>query len=189
MATNESIAKLADGGAAVALLATERRKFLNFVRTRVRDSDAAEEILQKASLKVIARVDTLRDTARAEAWIYRILRNEIQDHYRRSAVLERRTAELGPDIAAKLPIQTTSRPCPCALEEMSALRPGYSEALRTMEIEDEPIASHATRTGISLSNATVRLHRARKALRTRVEKRCGSCAGAGCFDCNCTATV
>ena len=189
MATNESIAKLADGGAAVALLATERRKFLNFVRTRVRDSDAAEEILQKASLKVIARVDTLRDTARAEAWIYRILRNEIQDHYRRSAVLDRRAADLDPESVAKLPAQANSRPCPCALEEMSALRPGYSEALRTIEMENEPIAAHAARTGISLSNATVRLHRARTALRTRLEKRCGNCAGAGCFDCNCAARV
>ncbi len=173
----------------MALLASGRRKFLNFILARVRDSDAAEEILQKASLKVIARVDTLRDTTRAEAWIYRILRNEILDHYRRSAVLKRRTAELDPDVAAELPAQATPRPCPCALEEMSALRPGYSEALRTMEMKDEPIATHAARTGISLSNATVRLHRARKALRTRVEKRCGSCAGAGCFDCNCVATV
>jgi len=173
----------------VELLATERRKFLNFVRSQVRDSDAAEVILQKASLKIIARGDSLRDTARAEAWIYRILRNEILDHYRRNAVFERRTAELDPEIVANLPAQATSRPCPCALEEMSALRPGYSEALRTMEMENEPIATHAARTGISLSNATVRLHRARKALRARVEKRCGSCAGAGCFDCNCAAIV
>ena len=189
MAENESIAKLVDGSAAVALLARERRKFLNFILSRVSDLDAAEEILQKASLKVIARVDTLRDTARAEAWIYRILRNEILDHYRRSAVLEQRKAEMDPDTMAEIPTQANSRPCPCALEERSALRPGYSEALRTMEMENEPIAAHAARTGISLGNATVRLHRARKALRTRVEKRCGSCAGAGCFDCNCAATV
>lgn len=181
--------EFAEGSVGANLLVTERPKFLNFVRSRVRDADAAEEILQKASLKVIARGATLRDASRAEAWIYRILRNEILDHYRRSAVRERRTAELDPDIASELPAQVSARTCPCALEEMSALQPGYSEALRTMEMEDEPIASHAARTGISLNNATVRLHRARKALRTRVEKRCGSCAGAGCFDCDCASTV
>lgn len=186
---NGSMPESSKSNSAAPVLTTGRRKFLNFVRSRVHDSDAAEEILQKASLKVIARGETLRDASRAQAWIYRILRNEILDHYRRSAVRDRRTAELDPHMQAKLPVQLRVRLCPCALEELSRLRPGYSEALRAMEMEGESIGSHATRKGISLTNATVRLHRARKALRASVEKRCGSCAGAGCFDCDCAATV
>lgn len=38
---------------------------------------------------------------------------------------------------------------------------------------------------ISANNATVRLHRARKALRDVVMMTCKSCANHGCADCGC----
>jgi RNA polymerase sigma-70 factor (ECF subfamily) len=47
------------------------------------------------------------------------------------------------------------------------------------------VQEYAWQVGISSNNASVRLHPARKALRNRLEKICGPCAGAGCFDCTC----
>ena len=71
------------------------------------------------------------------------------------------------------------------MEELSRLRENYSDALHAMEMNNEPVAAYAARKGISANNAMVSLHRARKSLRKRLESRCGSCAGAGCFDCKC----
>ena len=172
---------------ALPLLMTRRQRFLNFVRSRVSSFDVADDILQKASLKVVSRGAEVHDGERAEAWIYRILRNEILDHHRRLAVQQKRTAELTPEIAAT-PTSGEGNLCRCALDEMSNLQPNYSQALRSIEMQDEPISRHAGRAGISLNNATVRLHRARKALRARVVQRCGQCAGAGCFDCTCAGS-
>ncbi len=175
---------------ALLLLLKERTRFLNFVRSSVRDLDAAEEILQRVSLKAISRAASLRDPARAEAWIYRLLRNEIADHFRRLAVQSRRTQALAAALPLESPLSSPPhqpRLCPCAIKELDHLRPSYSDALRATEMNGEAVVAYAARKGLSASNATVRLHRARKALRVRLQAHCGPCAGSGCFDCSCTA--
>lgn len=172
---------------AYALL-NDRRKFLNFIRVWVQDPADAEDILQKASLKIVSRAASLRDATRAEAWIYRIFRNEIADHFRRLAVRSRRTAALPEEITAQQPTRVRTDPprvCSCAGEELANLRPNYAEALRAMEMGDQTITTYAVRKRVSVNSATVLLHRARKALRGRLQARCGTCAGSGCFDCGC----
>jgi len=173
------------------LVVNNRRKFLNFVRASVHDLADAEEIVQKVSVKVIARAGTLRDPSRAEAWIYRLLRNEIADHFRQAAVRSRRMEELPDEIAPKPSTASLLQPraCPCAMEEVAKLRPNYSDALQAMEMNDEAVAAYAARKGISANNAMVALHRARKSMRKHLESRCGNCAGSGCFDCICESSI
>ncbi len=175
---------------ALDLLTKHRRKFLNFVRASVHDLDEAEEIVQRASVKVIARGETLRDPAKAEAWIYRLLRNEIADYYRHAAAQFKKVESLTEEISSGSSVAASAPPprtCPCALDEMARLKNNYSDALQSLEMGDESVASYAARKGISENNAMVSLHRARKALRKRLESRCAACAGAGCFDCTCKA--
>jgi DNA-directed RNA polymerase specialized sigma24 family protein len=174
------------------LFLEQRRKFLNFVRSSVHDLDEAEEILQRASLKISLKIingaDGVRDAERSEAWIYRILRNEVADYFRRRAAQSRRITEFSPeDLSDSLVSHSFHQPefCPCAMKELPKLHPNYSDVLRSVDINGEAILSHAQRKGISVNSATVRLHRARKSLRVRLETRCGTCAGAGCFDCRC----
>jgi len=173
---------------ALQLFLERRRAFLNFVRSSVQDAEEAEEILQRASLKIISGADGLRDAERAEAWIYRILRNEVADYFRRRAVQSRRITDVSPEfLFDSLPSHVTHQPelCPCAVQELPNLHPNYSDALKSVDMNGEAIATHAERKGISINSATVRLHRARKSLRSRLQVRCGTCAGAGCFDCRC----
>jgi RNA polymerase sigma-70 factor, ECF subfamily len=177
-----------------AVLVQARRKFLDFLRARVRNADDAEEILQRATVKILERGGGLRQEEKAEAWIFRLLRNELIDHYRRAAVQAGKTVPLTPDFdlpdaagLERVAPEPEAHICPCAAAEMTSLKPGYAEALRSLEMNDEAISHYAARAGISENNATVRLHRARKALRTRVAARCGSCAGAGCFSCTCAS--
>lgn len=173
---------------ALQLFLERRQAFLNFVRSSVHDLGEAEEILQRASLKIINGADGLRDAERAEAWIYRILRNEIADYFRRQAVQSRRITDVSPEfLSDSLPSRATHQPqlCPCAIEELPNVHPNYSEALRSVDMNGEAITTLAERKGISVNSATVRLHRARKSLRSRLQVRCGTCAGAGCFDCRC----
>lgn len=176
-------------GNPVAQLFLDRRQaFLNFVRSSVHDLDDAEEILQRASLKIISGADGLRDAESAEAWIYRILRNEIADYFRRRAVQSRRITDVSPEfLSESLPSNTSreSKLCPCAIEELPNLHPNYVDALQSVDMNGDAIAALAERQGITVNSATVRLHRARKSLRSRLETRCGTCAGAGCFDCRC----
>ena len=170
------------------LFLERRQAFLNFVRSSVHDLDEAEEILQRTSLKIISGADGLRDAERVEAWIYRILRNEVADYFRRRAVQARRITDVPYEfLSESLPSNTSreSELCPCAIQELSNLHPNYFDVLQSVDMNGEALAAHARRKGLSINGATVRLHRARKSLRSRLKTRCGTCAGAGCFDCRC----
>jgi len=43
----------------------------------------------------------------------------------------------------------------------------------------------AAELGVTPNNAAVRLHRARGALKKRLEQTCGTCTQHGCLDCTC----
>ena len=70
--TPEVIAQLVDGQAL----------FLAFVQRRVGARAIAEDILQEAFARALARGDNLRDGESAVAWFYRLLRNALIDHHR-----------------------------------------------------------------------------------------------------------
>jgi DNA-directed RNA polymerase specialized sigma24 family protein len=106
---------------AIAVFINGRRKFLDFLRARVRDPDVAEDILQRASVKILERGADLRQSASAEAWIYRLLRNELVDYYRRATLHSKRTVDLPPDLDLPAPTSASEdRLCPCATVEMKA---------------------------------------------------------------------
>jgi RNA polymerase sigma-70 factor (ECF subfamily) len=54
-----------------------------------------------------------------------------------------------------------------------------------VDLEGGSVGDYARKAGITPNNASVRLHRAREALRKQVEKTCGTCATHGCLDCTC----
>jgi RNA polymerase sigma-70 factor (ECF subfamily) len=166
------------------LLLRDREKYLNFLISRIRDRDLAEEILQIVTLKVIERGYQLRVASRAEAWLYRVLRNALTDYDRKAGNTPVAAENDSFKLESALPI-SASNPCQCASNELTQLRPEYAEVLRAVAMEDTSILKYARALTITPNAASVRLHRARKSLRGRIMSICGSCAGAGCFDCSC----
>jgi len=68
-----------------------------------------------------------------------------------------------------------------ALRTPSALR----RIRQRVDLEERSVSEVAHEVGVTPNNATVRLHRARQALKTRLEGTCGACAARGCLDCSC----
>ena len=166
------------------MLIENHARFLAFVRRRVEAKEAAEDILQAAYLKALQRGSSVR-SGHALVWFYRELRNAVIDHYRRSAVADR-TVQVE-EAAQTMVVNAPDSPnvCPYASKELTRLRTEYGSALTEVDMGAAKVGEYALQVGISSNNASVRLHRARKALRNRLETICGSCAGTGCFDCNC----
>jgi RNA polymerase sigma-70 factor (ECF subfamily) len=65
------------------------------------------------------------------------------------------------------------------------LEPEYAEVLVRADLEETPIGQVASDLGITTNNTTVRLHRARQALKREFKRSCGTCATHGCLDCPC----
>lgn len=174
---------------AVARLVENHRQFLSFLQARLPNRATAEEVLQAAFVKALEKGGALRDPESAVAWFYRLLRNALIDHYRRTAsagrTLERAAAE------ALLPPepQLHDAVCTCMRTLLPNLKLEYAELLRRVELEQAPLQSVADELGITVNNATVRLHRARRALKRELERSCGTCATHGCLDCSCDAAA
>lgn len=135
-----------------------------FIRRRVRDPETAEDLLQDVYLKIHTRVGDLRDEERLQAWVYRVARNAIADHYR----AKRPTEELGdvpylPD--DPVDAEAAERLSRSVRLFLDTLPPPYREALVRTEDEGLTQVQLARRLGISVSGAKSRVQRARARLK------------------------
>lgn len=169
----------------VATLVANHREFLKFVERRVGNRAIAEEILQAAFVRSVEKFDTVRESA--VGWFYRVLRNAIIDHHRRTDAAERRLESFAADQSATdvRDDELHGVVCKCVAEIAETLKPEYATALRRIEVDGLSIKDYADEAGISSNNAGVRVFRAREALRKQVVRSCGTCAAHGCLDCTC----
>jgi RNA polymerase sigma factor (sigma-70 family) len=168
--------------AAAQRLLAARDELLSFATARVPSRALAEEILQSAYLRAFERGGAIRDEDSVLAWFYRVLRNAIIDDYRHRASEQRalETAAREPDAP-----ELERTVCGCMHGVLPALKPEYAEILRRVDLDDQQLSAAAEALAITPGHAAVRLHRARQALKRGLERSCGSCAGAGCLDCQC----
>jgi RNA polymerase sigma factor (sigma-70 family) len=168
-------------------LLAQRKQFLAFVRRRVPDAGLAEDILQTAYLRAIEHRDDFKPSESAVAWFYRLLRNAVIDSYRRQSSKDKALEGWAREL------EGSSHPSPDAHNEVCAclhgvlegLKPEYSEVLHAVDLEERRVQDFAEEHSISASNAGVRVHRARAALRKQLMKTCAVCAEHGCVDCTC----
>jgi RNA polymerase sigma-70 factor (ECF subfamily) len=167
-------------------LTSSRERFLAFVSRRIAEPEVAEDVLQASFLKAIEAAPRLRDQDRIIPWFYSILRNSIIDAYRRGSVENVHVdLSLAQDVAMD---QEEHRIlCACFQELIPTLKPEYAELIQVLDLGQESTDSVAARLGISLVNLKVRRHRARQALRSRLEETCRVCAEHRCLDCTCKA--
>jgi RNA polymerase sigma-70 factor (ECF subfamily) len=169
-------------------LVAEHRRFLAFLTGRVGDRALAEDILQSAFAKGLDQVNALRDEESAVAWFYRLLRNATIDSHRRRGAETRamqRLAQEFPEEPSRAAPDDQSAVCQCVGEAAGGLAPEYATMVRRVDVDGISIAEVAAEQGITVNNARVRLHRARRALKRRVHEACGTCAEHGCVDCTC----
>ena len=171
---------------ALALLAQRRGAFLSFLESRIGRRDQAEDVLQEAFARSLDKVP-LESEESAVAWFYRVLRNAVVDHYRRSGASERALATLARQLDEEMEPDLDERNavCRCVSRLSETLKPEYALALRRIDVDGLSVREYAAEAGISPNNAGVRVFRAREALRKRVVRWCGSCAEHGCIDCTC----
>lgn len=161
-----------------------RERFLAFLRARLGDEDLAEDVLQESLLKALKAAPRLRDEEALVPWFFTVLRNAVADSYRRRA----RSApaadlSLAEEVAATE--ETQRRICDCFEALLPGLKPEYGELIHALDLSREPSEQVRERLGLSGTNLKVRHHRARQALRRKLEETCRVCAEHHCIDCTC----
>ncbi len=167
-----------------AIVAEHRSSLRGYLRRRTPSDAAADEVLAAAISRAWEKFSLLRDPRRARAWLFSVARTALDLHRKAQARHER---WIDPDAvaeAAVAPLDHDDR-CRCSLAQLEALPATYAEILRRVDVDGESLAEAATALSITVNNATVRLSRARSALRARMIAHCGTSSAAQCSACGC----
>lgn len=166
--------------------------FLAFLRKRISDDAVTEDLLQQSLMKAVERGHELKESDSAVSWFYRILRNAVTDYYRSHAADHRKLEGLRQEMIAagddKMPALDELRPaiCTCLDPLLKKMRPAYAHLIERIDLRGELPADVAKELKLTTNNLTVRLHRARQALRASLEQACGICTKHGCLNCTCS---
>jgi len=165
--------------------------FRGFLRRRVGDDALAEDLLQQSFVRAVEHQHSLRNEDSVLAWFYRVLRNTLIDYYRshgaeskRNEAFLQQLTHLEEDKEPALD-EIHAAACQCLYAVIPSLRSTYRDLLRRIDLDGESPAQVATDLNITPNNLTVRLHRARQALRAGLEESCGVCSQHGCLNCSC----
>lgn len=172
----------------ISQLLAHRQRLLAFIRKKVANADTAEDILQDSLAKALNSAAEIREEERIITWFYTILNNAIIDFYRHRAVEARhvQSSDFQLDSHAAPDQAEESELCECFRNLLPALKPEYAELIEKLELSNGDPATLAKQLGTNVNNLKVRRHRARQALRERLEETCRTCAKHGCLDCTCS---
>lgn len=154
-----------------ALWRDYRTQLFGFVRRRVSDAAAAEDIVHDVLVRAYQKRDTLRSADRFEPWLFQIARNALIDHYR-----SQRPSEPLPDGLAE-PDDTVDRRAmrelaTCMQPIVDTLPDHYRDALMLSELQGLTQQETAERLGLTLSGAKSRVQRARRLLEAKLLECC-----------------
>jgi RNA polymerase sigma-70 factor (ECF subfamily) len=169
------LARGGDTGAYGRLVKTYQDLIYGVVWRSVRDEETAEELTQDVFLKAFRALGSFREESKFTTWLYRIAVNVCHDQ-RESLAARIRSRETSLDDSSP----GTADPAAPAVRPdeiveagemasmfqvgLDALVPIYREAFLLRHGEDRTYEEIAGMLGISVSNAKVRVHRAREML-------------------------
>jgi RNA polymerase sigma-70 factor (ECF subfamily) len=144
---------------------------LAFIRKRVNDKVAAEDILQDIFVRVHSRIDTLENRSRLESWLYQITRNAIIDFYRSHKPLNElpewiEQPQIGREETNRQELSS------CLAPMIQQLPEKYRHAVQLSEIEGRTQKEVAEIENISLSGAKSRVQRGRSLLKEMLHDCC-----------------
>ena len=133
------------------------KKLAAFIRRRVAE-DAADDLLQEVFIKIHTQINSLKNDAKVESWLYQITRNAIIDYYRSKRTLEELPDWLEqpePDEAEAIKQELAS----CLEPMVNDLPEKYHKAIQLSELENKTLREVAESENISLSGAKSRVQR------------------------------
>ncbi|MBA3965739.1 MAG: sigma-70 family RNA polymerase sigma factor [Nitrospirales bacterium] len=172
-------------------LIDHRQAFHGFLAKRLGNAAFAEDLLQQCFMKALAHFHSIKQMDKVIPWFYQILRHALIDYYRSQETDSKRLQAFLDDTTAlgthQVPSLDELQPtiCACLDRLVVKLKPAYADLIRRIDLSGESLQVVAKELQITTNNLTVRLHRARQALRLSLENACGICSKHGCLNCTC----
>jgi RNA polymerase sigma-70 factor (ECF subfamily) len=148
-----------------------------FIFALVKDEWVADDLIQETFTKVQKNLNQLRDVSKLTSWIFRITYNLCQDHFRKlnqslkseHVLTEKREIPVEPLFQKEFEQHQMGE---CVQDKIRLLPESYQTVLILFDLMEFSHQEIAEILDISVENVKVRLHRARKKLKTILEEEC-----------------
>lgn len=143
----------------------------SFIRRRVNDDHAADDLLQDVFVRIHNNLASVTDEDRLSAWLFRIARNVVTDHYRRQSGITLDQGE--PQTDQDTGDENFNEQVGQWLSNLVTHLPDdYREAVTMSELDGVRQTEIAVRTGLSASGTKSRVQRGRKMLKEMLLQCC-----------------
>ena len=190
MSTRKAAPGLPPEVAVTAALNEGHREFLRFLTRRTASIADAEDVLQDFYLKVVMSFRTIREVGSLRQWLAQVLRRTLADYYRKKGVRAKALARLQSEREPALIVDDDAERaiCGCLYRILPTLPDGYGRIICLVNLLGESRGAAAKTMGITSNNLDVRLHRARRSLRSALQRYCTTCPTRGFLNCACPQT-
>lgn len=171
-----------------AALVASRHHFMSRLVARLGSVSEAEDVFQDFALKVVTASDRVVSRQAIGSWLRTVLTNTLNDHFRRLRARRAGEAELQRTVTPEDQVaneRAADAICECLHDLLQALSPDYRDVLRRIDLGGERIGDVSRSLSLSENAVSVRLFRARRAMRQRLKETCETCPEHGFLRCAC----
>jgi len=137
--------------------------------SNLKNQMAAEDLIQDVFEKAMLQGEQFCTIKNARAWLFKVARNALIDHYR----AQHEQVELPDDMVADMPeSEAVDNLSECIPRILSELSKDDREVITLCDLNNVSQQRYAEMKGISLSAAKSRIQRARKRMRQQLENSC-----------------
>ena len=148
-----------------------------FIFALVKDEWVADDLIQDTFIKVQKNLNQLKEESKLSSWIFKIAYHLCQDHFRKTGQLWKREQVIsekkellsGPLFQMQFEQHQMGE---CVQDKIRLLPESYQTVLVLFDLMEFSQQEIAEILEISIENVKVRLHRARRKLKTILEEEC-----------------
>lgn len=140
-----------------------------FITSKVKDTVAADDILQDTFLKIHTKLHTLRDDTKLKSWVFAIARNSIMDYFKAAKM----TFEIANFESEATMLEDVHTEQDCLRGILKSLPKKYRDPLFLSDIKGLKQAEVATQLNQNLPTTKSQIQRARKLIAQGFMDCCG----------------
>jgi RNA polymerase sigma-70 factor, ECF subfamily len=150
------------------------QQLLEYVRSKIRSKEDAEDILQNVFIKISSNVDKIHEEVKLKNWIFKITRNAIIDYYRTNATKKKVAVaeELEEDVLEVDDPDSTKGLDQCIGTMIALLPEEYRDIIIDSEIKGIKQKDLADKYGIAYPSMRSRVQRGRERLKLLFQNCC-----------------
>jgi len=148
-----------------------------FVTITVKNEWVVDDIVQEVFVRAHSKIDTLKDQDKIGSWLFRIAYRQCMDHFRKESrnpqkdILDFRGVNTSDYSTTERKLEQHQMSV-CVQNQMLLLSENYRTVIWLFDVLDFTLKEIADILELSVENVKVRLHRARKKLKSILSQKC-----------------